>query len=91
MNIVSNWKFEHDQSGYFAVMQSSEVQSMLNQYGSRVLNAANGSGHAGDDYSMQQSIDSQRAKVLIKPNSIHARRSNLKHNTLLKALGSTKG
>lgn len=88
---MSDWTFEHDRDGYFAVMQSSEMQAMLNQYGNRVLNAANGSGHAGDDYSMEQSIDSQRAKVVIKPNSTHARRSNLKYNTLLKALGSAKG
>lgn len=86
----NSWKFEHSPEGYFELMKSPEIMSVLESYGSAVLDIANNSGHAGDEFEMDSGIGQTRGNVKVKAANIHAVKSNLKYNTLLKALGSVK-
>ena len=83
-------KFEHNPDGFFELMKSDEMVAILEGYGSTVMNIANDSGHAGDQYEMTTNVGQTRASVKVKAANIHAVKSNLKYNTLLKALGSVR-
>ncbi len=66
-------------------MKSEECQSLLADYGERVLNNANSVSNA--QYEMTTGVGTTRANVKVRTTDIHSIKSNLKHNTLLKALG----
>lgn len=75
--------FELNLPGLNELMKSAEMQSILKQAGESVAKAS------GEDYECRVKMASFVALAKIYPTSIHAARSNAKHNTLLKALGAT--
>lgn len=86
----SKLRFKHSQKGYFTLMKSEEMKSVLQTYADRVRQAANSSGFAGDNYSTSLVTGGTRAKARVSPADEHAAASNRRHNTLLKALGGAK-
>lgn len=82
------WVFKHNPQGYFELMKSEEMQNILNEYGNKVMN--NLEPTLTKTYEMQTVVGRTRSNVTVRATSIHAKRDNLKHNTLLKALGSAK-
>lgn len=81
----TKFKFELNSRGVVELMKSANMKKVLSNYGSSVSNKA---GH-GYSYSVQESGD--RSKVFVHASTKKAKRDNLKNNTLLKALGSSKG
>ena len=75
-------KFELDGSGVRQLLQSDEMISVLAGYGEGVVKRA-----GADDFKMTTSHGQKRANATITANSIKAHHKNMKHNTLLKALG----
>lgn len=72
-------KFKLNYKGVGELLRSEEMQGVINEYGDNVLN------RVGGEYKMDQLVE-KRCVVRIKPGTPHAYYSNLKHNSLLKAL-----
>lgn len=76
-------KFVRDDEGVSELMKSEEMQSVLAEFASNIyarLDSKKG-------YEMKDPIvGKKRANVTIRTASAHAYYSNLKHNSLLKAL-----
>lgn len=83
------WVFKHNASGYFELMKSPEMQSVLKEYGDRVMNLLPSS--TTRTYEQTTVVGTTRSNVTVRATSYEARKDNLKNNTLLKALGSAKG
>ncbi len=82
---MSKYEFKLNTQGVRELLKSGAVQSMCSEYASQTLNAC------GDGYESKTQIGKNRASAVIYPATPHAHYSNLKHNTLLKALGSSGG
>lgn len=76
-------KFELDERGVRDLMQSKEMQEVLREQGNRVKAQC---GELQEEYDVESGIGTTRAHVNIVTGTIHAIRSNEKHNTLLRAL-----
>ena len=76
---MANVKFKLNYKGVGELLRSEEMKSVINEYGTNVLQ------RAGNEYKMEELVES-RCIARIKPGTPHAYFSNLKHNTLLKAL-----
>lgn len=73
-------KFVLNKKGVIGLLKSSEMQTVLNEYGSRVASTA------GDGYEDGIVMSGDRAKVFVFAHTADAKKDNLKNNTLLKAL-----
>ena len=71
--------------GVRELLRSEEIQTELKRRGQRVQEAA------GAGYEMDARVGVNRANVQITAKTFRARKSNLKHNTLLKALNAARG
>lgn len=80
------FKFKLNRSGVADLMKSSEMQAVLKGHASAVLNRANSTG-SGGGYEMDSYVGQNRANAMVYADTYKARKNNLKHNTLLKALG----
>lgn len=76
-------EFELNLPGLNELMKSAEMQGILKEAGESVARAS------GEEYECEVKTASFVAMAKIYPTSVHAARSNEKHNTLLKALGAT--
>lgn len=76
-----SFKFTLNISGVRELMQGQAMQGVLDGYANQVLNSA-GPGYYKDSY-----VGKTRANSMIYAKTIEAKKKNLKHNTLLKALG----
>ncbi|MDY6064954.1 MAG: hypothetical protein SPI59_01345 [Finegoldia sp.] len=65
-------------------MKSDQMMGVLDTYASNVLSTA------GEGYAKIQRQGKTRANIKVYPDTPHAYYSNLKHNTLLKALKGSK-
>lgn len=77
-------RFELNRDGVKELLRSSEMQSIIQECGSAVQNAA------GEEYECEIKTGANRCWATISAASPHAYYSNLKHNTLLKALRGVK-
>ena len=75
------FKFKLDKKGVRELLKDSETAAVCTQYGSQVLS------RAGDGYMMESRNYPERTGVAIFPDTYKAKKDNLEHNTLLKALG----
>lgn len=74
-------KYIRSDKGVSDLMKSEEMQAILKQYGDQIV------GRCGDrNYKAVVRTGKKRANVTISPADAAAFYSNLKHNTLLKAL-----
>lgn len=82
-------KIKVDSKAVMAILNSPEVQAEIQRSVDRVTNAANSmygaSGYKGDV------IKTDRPHGAVYPADIYSKRSNAKHNTLLKALSAGRG
>lgn len=76
----SKVKFELDRNGVREMMQSSGIMAECEKYASAIQSSA------GSEYEVSTRIGGTRAIAKVAPSTAHAYYSNLKHNTLLKAL-----
>lgn len=74
-----------NRAGVAELLKSAEVQNMLQHYAGTVQEAA------GAEYETTVTHGKNRCWATISPSTPKAYYSNLKHNTLLKALGGVKG
>jgi len=77
---MSKVKFVLNRAGVRQLMQSEEMQSILKDKADAALNSL-GEGYKSDIY-----IGKNRANAMVWADSIKAKRENLKHNTILKAV-----
>lgn len=82
---MSKTKFVLNRDGVKELLKGPEMKSIILDYGEQVQSAA------GGDYKVELVSGENRVWATISPDSIPAYYSNLKHNTLLKALGSLNG
>jgi len=75
-------EIELNSTGIQEVLKSAEVTKELETYGEQIV------GRCGDGYATETYVGKTRAAVKVKPDTPHAYYSNLKHNTILKAVGS---
>lgn len=73
-------KFELSSSGVQEMLKSDGVRAECEKYGSSIL------ASAGEEYKMESFAGQKRSITRISPATPHAYYSNLKYNTLLKAL-----
>ena len=76
-------EFELDIAGLRELMQSAEMQAVLQEAGETVASIA------GDDYGSRVHVADYVAIANVYPDSKEAAKDNYENNTLLKALGST--
>lgn len=74
-------KFVRNDKGVSDLMKSPEMQEILGQYGDQVVSRC-----GSRNYKAVVRTGQKRANVTISPADAAAFYSNLKHNTLLKAL-----
>ena len=77
---MSKVKFVLNRAGVRQLMQSEEMQAILNEKSSNALN------QLGDGYKSDIYIGKNRGNAMVWADSIKAKRENLKHNTILKAV-----
>ena len=74
-------KFETNGQGFAELMKSGAVQAMCSQEATAIAN------RAGEGFIAEQGTGSARDYYVVRVNSAEAHYKNLKHNTLLKAVG----
>lgn len=79
------YRIELNGEGVRQLLRSSRMQDIVSAYAGRVQRTA------GEQYETSMRVNKDRCAARVSPASIHAYYSNLKHNTLLKALGSARG
>ena len=77
---MSKFKFELDQAGVRALMQSPEMQSILKDKAGNAVNRL-GSGYDSDIF-----VGKNRANAMVYADSFKARLENSRENTILKAV-----
>lgn len=81
-------KIQLDSGGIQTMLKSPEIVGKVEDVAHRVCDAAvEGSGRS---YAVSTTIGARRGWASVKATDAHSYYSNLKHNTLLKALGSVK-
>lgn len=77
-------RFKLNSAGVIELLKSSEMQSVLKEYGGMVASSA------GNGYSCDEVMSGDRAKVFVRAETSEAQKDNLENNTLLKALGGVR-
>ena len=77
---MSKMKFKLNSSGVRQLLQSAQMQTVLEQQASAVRNRA-GVGYKQDTY-----VGKNRANAMVWAETHQAKRDNMKNNTLLKAV-----
>lgn len=75
-------EFKLDPAGVRALLNDDKLMDGMQKIGERVAS------NAGDEFAADTRPGEKRAHTFVKPTTAHAYYSNLKHNTLLKALQS---
>ena len=81
-------ELELNSAGIQALLKSQEIVGKVEDIAHRVCDAAVES--SGRSYEVETTIGAKRGWASVKAADAHAYYSNLKHNTLAKALGSVK-
>ena len=77
---MSKFKFVLNRAGVRALMQSTEMQSILKDKANNALNSL-GEGYKTDSY-----VGKNRANAMVYADTYQAKRDNLKNNSILKAV-----
>ena len=77
---MSKMKFKLNSSGVRQLLQSAQMQTVLEQQASAIRNRA-GIGYRQDTY-----VGKNRANAMVWADTHQAKRDNMKNNTLLKAV-----
>lgn len=77
---MSKMKFKLNSSGVRSLLQSNEMQAVLDKQATAIRNRA-GIGYQQDTY-----VGKNRANAMVWADTHQAKRDNMKNNTLLKAV-----
>ena len=77
---MNKMKFKLNSSGVRALLQSNEMQAVLDKQATAIRNRA-GVGYQQDTY-----VGKNRANAMVWADTHQAKRDNMKNNTLLKAV-----
>lgn len=77
---MSDFRFTLNRSGVAELMKSEEMTAILNEKATAIRN------RCGDGYEQDSYTGRNRANAMVWAESYQAKRDNLKHNTLLKAV-----
>lgn len=83
---MSNIRFELNSAGVVELMQSTEMQAVLQGYASQVQSRCTAGHVPPDEYGTSVRVSGDRAKAKVFPKTRHALNSNRVHKTLQKAL-----
>lgn len=81
---MSNYQFELNRDGVRQIMQSAEMKAVLEETAQHIAQNAEG------DYKVDTITGRRRANTEVSCASAKTYYSNLKNNTLLKAMASTR-
>lgn len=84
---MSNVRFELNTAGVGELLRSEAMQEILSDYAEQVRGRCTAGEVGVEEYETSTSVRGTRAVSTVRAATYHARNSNLKHNTLLKALG----
>lgn len=88
---MSKYKFVLNRSGVAELLKGAEMREIIQDCTTSVQEAAGAIGTVGKEgYKSEVKNGGQRVYGVVSCDSAHAYHSNMKHNTLLKALGSVK-
>ena len=74
-------KFELNRDGVREIMRSQAMMDICKEYADAAL------GRLGEGYEVSTHVGKNRVNAEVAAKTIHAKRSNAKHNSILKALG----
>lgn len=77
---MSKFKFVLNRAGVRALMQSTEMQSILKDKANNALNSL------GEGYKSDIHVGKNRANAMVYADTYQAKRDNLKNNSILKAV-----
>lgn len=83
--MAKEFKFELNREGVRELMQSAAMKSVINDKAQRIVQ------FCGEGYEMESRTGRTRTSATVHTATPHAYYSNLKHNTLEKAVRSAKG
>lgn len=81
---MAKFRFELNREGVSELLKSQKMQEILAAKAEQI------SGAVGDGYKAETKVYKRRAVAEVRADTPKAYYSNLKHNTLLKALGGAK-
>lgn len=88
---MAKFKFELNRSGVAELLKGSEMAKITSEYGIQVQSACGGVGSVGaEEFKSETAVRGTRVVTTVSADSAHAYHSNMKYNTLLKALGSVR-
>lgn len=79
---MSDSKFILNRAGVAELMKSAEMQAILKDKATTIRN------QCGDGYEQDIYVGKNRANAMVSAETIKAKRSNAKHNVLLKAVNA---
>lgn len=79
---MSDSKFVLNRAGVAELMKSAEMQAILKRKATAIRN------QCGDGYEQDIYVGKNRANAMVSAETIKAKRSNAKHNVLLKAVNA---
>lgn len=88
---MSKFEIDLNSNGIRELLQSEEMRKEVEKWGRAVQQVANSDERPDISYDLETNIRGDRVCSTVHAGTAHAYYSNLKHNTLLKALGSVKG
>lgn len=84
---MSNIRFEMNTAGVGELLRSDAMQGILADYAEQVRSRCTAGNVGTEEYEAATQVRGTRAVATVRAATPHARNSNLKYNTLLKALG----
>ncbi len=88
---MGKWKVELVEEGVKELLQSEAIASVTSSIGETVRNACGGYGSAdSSEFKTETKVGKNRVITNVSVDTKRAYYSNLKHNTLAKALGGAK-
>jgi len=83
---LSKVKFELNRKGVAELLKGAEMQGVLSEYAEQVHQRCAAGSAGPDEYEASTQVRGTRAVATVRAATKRAYHSNLKHNTLLKAL-----
>lgn len=80
------FKFELNRAGVAELLKSAEMQGILTEKAEEVRQRCTAGNVSPDKYEASTTVKSSRAVATVRAATAHAANSNLKHNTLVKAV-----
>lgn len=85
---MSNVRFELNYAGVGELLKGEAMQGILTGYAEQIRSRCTDGTVGPEEYEARTQVKGSRAVATVRAATAHARNSNLKHNTILKAVGS---